>query len=127
MSPQELEKLLEDIRRIFDTYTAALSEALPDNVGVARLADELGPAIALARILQEPREDLPQVAEYWREQERDEREKVIGGPPDSTMVGLLIRCGYQYTRGLADGLEWACGKPDQLLDWSAEEATSSDD
>ncbi len=73
-------------------------------------------------------EEIERTAEAWREQEREENRQVISCEhDDSTILGLLIRCGHQYTRGLADGIEWALGGEHGALDRTARDAAEEDD
>jgi len=54
-------------------------------------------------------------AEYWRAREREERAGVIETTDEGTM-NLLARCAHNYTRGMADALEWVLGAKHGALD-----------
>lgn len=66
-------------------------------------------------------EEITATANAWREQEREENREIIEEQvhDDRTLLGMLIRCGHQYTRGLADALEWVLGGEHGALDRTA--------
>ena len=70
-------------------------------------------AVSKARSTEELREALA----YWLEREREEKAEIVGCEhKDNTTIGLLARCAHNYTRGIAAGLSWALGHPDQMIE-----------